>query len=54
MSYLGDHHSRNEDTMGGLEGKIAVATGTHSGIGLANATRFIAEGAHLASAKVPA
>jgi len=40
--------------MGGLEGKIAVVTGANSGIGLPNAKRFIAEGAYLASAKVPA
>jgi NADP-dependent 3-hydroxy acid dehydrogenase YdfG len=40
--------------MGGLEGKIRVVSGANSGIGLPNAKRFIAEGAHLESAKVPA
>ncbi|MET1028605.1 MAG: glucose 1-dehydrogenase [Dongiaceae bacterium] len=32
---------------GRLEGKIAVITGANSGIGLASAKRFVAEGAHV-------
>jgi len=33
--------------MGRLQGKIAVITGANSGIGLASARRFVAEGAHV-------
>src|SRR3984885_5266965 len=44
---LAAHHSRIEDAMSRLKGKIAVITGANSGIGLASAKRFVAEGAHV-------
>jgi short-subunit dehydrogenase len=37
----------SEDVMGRLEEKIAVITGANSGIGLASAKRFVAEGARV-------
>ena len=37
--------SLREEPMGRLEEKIAVITGANSGIGLAAAKRFVAEGA---------
>jgi NAD(P)-dependent dehydrogenase (short-subunit alcohol dehydrogenase family) len=37
--------SSDEDAMSRLQGKIAVITGANSGIGLASAKRFVAEGA---------
>src|ERR1700693_2814593 len=39
--------SNRRTLMGKLEGKVAVVTGGNSGIGLATAQRFVAEGAYI-------
>src|SRR5580698_7175482 len=39
--------ARHEESMGKLENKVAIITGGNSGIGLAAAEEFVAEGAYV-------
>src|ERR1700739_309973 len=43
----GSHNTAGENIMGKLQGKVAVITGATSGMALASAKRFVAEGAYV-------